>query len=187
MPSCFSFCTLVDRGSSTVPSCWQSNPAVESAIINSNNVPKAAFFAVFVRRNTCLYRKTQLRLYCVPTCKRCELNDYEEKLKSILIGDGSSDKPMCSNEKAYVFLSEGIVTPLIPGRFQRIYVRWGGNLFSNKKYYTSLECNLFSCNRPCTFFLLSCYHVMGQFVIGQSVICICNIYVIRRLLSVIAE
>ena len=140
MPSCFSFCPCVDQGRSTVPLCWHSNPALESAIINSNNVPKAAFFAVFVRRNTCLYGKTQLRLYCVPTCKRCELNDYEEKLKSILIGDGSSDKPMCSNEKAYVFLSEGIVAPLKAGHLQGLHVRWG-NLFSNQKCYIFLKCD----------------------------------------------
>ena len=123
MPSCFSFCPCVDQGPSTVPFCWHSNPAVESAIINSNNVPKAAFFAVFMPRNTHLHCETCLRLCCIPTCKRCELNDYEEKLGNILIGDGSSDIPMRSNEKAYVFLSEGVVTPLIAGRLQGLHVR----------------------------------------------------------------
>ena len=109
------------------PFGFHSNPAldkaVESATSNSNFVPRAAFFAVYVPRDTCLHRKTQLRLCCIPTSKRCELNDDEEKLGNILIGDGSSDIPMCSNEKAYVFLSEGIVTPLIPGRLQRLHVR----------------------------------------------------------------
>ena len=104
-----------------------SNPtldnAVESATSHSHFVPRAAFFAVYVPRDTCLHRKTQLRLCCIPTSKRCELNDYEEKLGNILIGDGSSDMPMCSNEKAHVFLSEGIVTPLKPGRLQRLHVR----------------------------------------------------------------
>ena len=110
------------------PFGFHSNPAldkaVESATSNSNFVPRAAFFAVYVPRDTCLHRKTQLRLCCIPTSKRCELNDDEEKLGNILIGDGSSDIPMCSNEKAYVFLSEGIVTPLIPGRLQ-LYWPWG--------------------------------------------------------------
>ena len=104
-----------------------SNPAldkaVESATSNSNFVPRGAFFAVYVPRDTCLHRKTQLRLCCIPTSKRCKLNAEEEELGNVLIGDGSSDIPMCSNEKAYVFLSEGIVTPLKPGRLQRLHVR----------------------------------------------------------------
>ena len=96
---------------------------MESARINSDFVPRAAFFAVYVPRDTCLYGNTQLRLCCIPTSKRCELNDYEEKQGNVLIGDGSSDIPMCSNEKAYIFLSEGIVTPIKPERLQRLHVR----------------------------------------------------------------
>ena len=127
MPSCFRRWPWLDWRPRIFSFGRHLNPpfdkTVESAIINSNFVPKAAFFAVYVPRNTCLYRKTQLRLCCIPTCKRCELNDYEEKLGNILIGDGSSDIPMCSNEKAYVFISEGIVAPLIAGRLQGLHVR----------------------------------------------------------------
>ena len=83
----------------------------------------AACFAVYVPIDTRLYGNTQLRLCCIPASKRCELNDCEEKLGNILIGDGSSDIPMCFNQKAYVFLSEGIVTPLNPRRLQRFHVR----------------------------------------------------------------
>ena len=74
-------------------------------------------------RDTCLYGDTQLRPCCIPISKRCELNDYEEKQGNVLIGYGSSDEPMCSNEKAFVFLSEGIVTPIKPERLQRLHVR----------------------------------------------------------------
>ncbi|XP_044171363.1 uncharacterized protein LOC114948882 [Acropora millepora] len=84
---------------------------VESASVSS----KSAFFAVFVPRKTCLHCDTNLRLWCSPTSKRCELIAYEEALGNILIGDGSSGITMCSNEEAYVFLSEGIVTPLKTG------------------------------------------------------------------------
>ena len=49
--------------------------------------------------------------------------DCEEKLGNILIGDGSSGITMCSNEKAYVFLSEGIVTPLVAERSLGLNVR----------------------------------------------------------------
>ena len=94
-------------------------PFVISAVVSS----KSAFFAVFVPRNTCLHGDTELRLYCTPTSKRCEMIDYEESLGNILIGDGSSGITMCSNEKAYVFLSEGIVTPLVAERSQGLNVR----------------------------------------------------------------
>ncbi|XP_029207608.2 uncharacterized protein LOC114971230 [Acropora millepora] len=103
-----------------------SNPALDTAselaILDADFTPRAAFFAVFVPRKTCLHCDTNLRLWCSPTSKRCELIAYEEALGNILIGDGISDRPMCSNEKAYIFLSEGIVTPLIPGRLQRLHV-----------------------------------------------------------------
>ena len=104
-----------------------SNPALDTAselaILDADFTPRAAFFAVFAPRNTCLHGDTELRLYCIPASKRCEVIDYEERLGNILIGDGISDRPMCSTEKAYIFLSEGVVTPLIPGRLQRLHVR----------------------------------------------------------------
>ena len=39
---------------------------------------------------------------------------------------------------------------------------------SNKKYNTLLECDCF--NRPYILYQSASYHVIGQFVIGQSVI-----------------
>ena len=127
IPSCFSFSTWVDWCSSIVPLCGHSNPpsdkALESVITKSDIVGIAAFFAVYVPRDIRLCARTQLRLCCIPTSKRCELNDYEEKHGNIMIGDGSSDRPMCSNDKAFVFLSEGIVTPIKPERLQRLHVR----------------------------------------------------------------
>ena len=94
-------------------------PFVISAIDGS----KSAFFAVFVPRNTCLHGDTELRLYCTPTSKRCEMIDCEKKLGNIQVGDSSSGITMGSNEKAYVFLSEGIVTPLVAERSQGLNVR----------------------------------------------------------------
>ena len=109
--------------------CGHSDPssdkALESVITNSDLVPRATFFAVYVPRKTNLYLETQLRLCCIPTSKRCELINYEEKQENVLIGDGSSDRPLCSNDKAFVFLSEfeGIVKPVEPEDFQGLYVR----------------------------------------------------------------
>ena len=129
LPFCFSFWTWVDWCSSVIPLCGHSNPdsdkALESVITNSDLVPKAAFFAVYVPRKTKLHLETKLRLYCSPTSKRGELIDYEEKQQNVLIGDGSSDEQMCSNDKAFVFLSEfeGIVKPVEPEGFEGLYVR----------------------------------------------------------------
>ena len=151
--SCFSFWTWVDWCLSMFPFGRHSNPALDTAselaILNADFIPRAAFFAVFVPRNTCLHGDTELRLYCIPSSKRCEVIDYEERLGNILIGDGCSDRPMCPNEKAYIFLSDGIVTPLNPRRLQRLYIRWG-NLFSNEKCYIFLGCDWFY--RPCIFY-----------------------------------
>ena len=108
--------------------CGHSNPpsdkALESVITKSDIVGIAAFFAVYVPRDIRLRVKTQLRLYCIPTSKICKLSDYEERHGNVMIGDGSSDRPMCSNEKAYVFLkSDGIVTAVKPERLQGLHVR----------------------------------------------------------------
>ena len=129
IPSCFSFSTWFDWCPSIVPLCGRSNPAsdkeLESVITNLDLVPRATFFAVYVPRKTNLYLETELRLYCTPTSKRCKLIDYEEKQENVLIGEGSSDRPLCSNDKAFVFLSEfeGIVKPVEPEGFQGLYVR----------------------------------------------------------------
>ena len=109
--------------------CGNSNPdsdkALESVITNSDLVPKAAFFAVYVPSKIKLHLGTKLRLNCCPTSKRDKLIDYEEKQQNILLADGSSDKPLCSNDKAFVFLSEfeGIVEPVGPEGFEGLYVR----------------------------------------------------------------
>ena len=80
---------------------------------------------MYVPRKTKLHLETKLRLYCSPTSKRGELIDYEEKQQNVLIGDGSSDELLCSNDKAFVFLSqfEGIVKPVEPEGFEGLYVR----------------------------------------------------------------
>ena len=97
---------------------------MEATISESDSAGIGAFFAVYVPRDIRLRARTQLRLCCIPTSKRCELNDYEEKHENIMIGDGTSDRPMCSNEKAFVFLkSDGIVTAVKPERLHGLYVR----------------------------------------------------------------
>ena len=80
---------------------------------------------MYVPSKTKLHLETKLRLYCSPTSKRDKLIDYEEKHQNILLGDGSSDKPLCSNDKAFVFLSEfeGIVEPAEREGFEGLYVR----------------------------------------------------------------
>ncbi|XP_015747896.1 PREDICTED: uncharacterized protein LOC107327669 isoform X3 [Acropora digitifera] len=119
---------------SIFPFGGQTNPlldeTVEATISESDSAGIGAFFAVYVPRDIRLRARTQLRLYCIPTSKICELNDYEEKHKNIMIGDGSSDRPMCSDEKAFVFLkSDGIVTAVKPERLQGLYVRLQKELY----------------------------------------------------------
>ena len=113
---------------SIFPFVGQSSPpldeTVEATISKSDSEEIEAFFAVYVPRDIRLRARTQLRLCCIPTSKRCELNDYEEKQKNIMIGDGSSDRPMCSNEKAFIFLkSDGIVTAVKPEQIGRASCR----------------------------------------------------------------
>ena len=55
--SCFSFWTWVDWCLSMFPFGRRSNPALDTAselaILDADFIPRAAFFAVFVPRNTC--------------------------------------------------------------------------------------------------------------------------------------
>ena len=90
---------------------------------NTESVRKGACFAAFVPKDTRLDCQTQLRLYCTPTSKRENVYTCEKNLGNIMLGDGSSDDPMCLNDKAYVFLSDGIVRPVIEKRLQGFYVR----------------------------------------------------------------
>ena len=96
---------------------------VKSEINKLDCVPKAASFLAFVPGGTSLRDESQLRLYCVPTCKKREVQDDERKEDNVKIGDGSSDEPMYSNDKAYMFLSDGIVTAISPERLRTFHVR----------------------------------------------------------------
>ena len=90
---------------------------------NTESVRIDAFFAAYVPRDTRLDCQTQLRLYCSPTSKRDNVITSEEKHGNVMLDDGSSDDPMCLNDKAYVFLSPGIVRPVRAERLQGFYVR----------------------------------------------------------------
>ncbi|XP_068705812.1 uncharacterized protein [Montipora foliosa] len=95
----------------------------KSEINKLDYVPKAASFLAFVPGGTRLRDESQLRLYCVPTCKKREVQDDERKEDNVKIGDGSSDEPMYSNDKAYMFLSDGIVAAISPERLRTFHVR----------------------------------------------------------------
>ncbi|XP_068705818.1 uncharacterized protein [Montipora foliosa] len=90
--------------------CWNKLPlrggsgavidqAMESEIKKLDCVPKAASFLAFVPRNTRLNHTLQLRLYCVPTFKKPEVEEVESRKDNVKIGDGSSDEPMYFNNK----------------------------------------------------------------------------------------
>ncbi|XP_068705804.1 ankyrin-3-like isoform X2 [Montipora foliosa] len=100
--------------------CWNKLPlrggsgavidqAMESEIKKLDCVPKAASFLAFVPRNTRLNHALQLRLYCVPTCEKPEVEEVESRKDNVKIGDGSSDEPMYFNNKR-------------PERFQSLHV-----------------------------------------------------------------
>ena len=93
--------------------------ALERAI---NNSGKEAFFAAFVPRDVQLGKKTKLRLCCCPTHKRRDL-DIEKGRGYILLEEQSSDKPMYLEQKAYVFLAEGIDSPVKRESLREFYVR----------------------------------------------------------------
>ena len=88
-----------------------------------DSVPKAASFLAFVPRDTILNRKTKLRLYCAPTFKTIEIIDLETRLQNEMIGDGSSDEPMYDDDKAFMFLSKGVVEAIRPNLLQRFHLR----------------------------------------------------------------
>ena len=97
--------------------------AVEPEVKKLVSVPKAASFLAFVPADTRLHQKSQLRLYCVPTCKKPEVEEIESKKDNVMIGDGSSDELMYFNDKAFMFLSEGIVVAIRPERLRKFHVR----------------------------------------------------------------
>ncbi|XP_068705821.1 uncharacterized protein [Montipora foliosa] len=107
---------------------------VKSEINKLDYVPKAASFLAFVPGGTRLRNESQLRLYCVPTCKKREVQDDERKDDNVKIADGSSDEPMYFNDKAYMFLSEGIVTAISPERLRTFHVS-----FQDEPFLKSLQ------------------------------------------------
>ncbi|XP_068704314.1 uncharacterized protein [Montipora foliosa] len=107
---------------------------VKSEINKLDCVPKAASFLAFVPGGTRLRDESQLRLYCVPTCKKREVQDDERKDDNVKMADGSSDEPMYFNDKAYMFLSEGIVTAISPERLRTFHVS-----FQDEPFLKSLQ------------------------------------------------
>ena len=126
IPSCCSLKILVDCCQSKLALGGGSgaviDQAVESAINKSDSEPKAASFLVFVPRDAAINQITELRLYCVPTCKKREV-DGDVPKTNVKIGDGSSDKLMYCNDKAYMFLSGDVVTAVTPDRLHRFHLR----------------------------------------------------------------
>ncbi|XP_068705851.1 uncharacterized protein [Montipora foliosa] len=113
--------------------CWNKLPlaggagavidqTVEPEVKKLDSVPKAASFLAFVPGDTRLHQTSQLRLYCVPTCKKPEVEEIEGKKDNVVIGDGSSDELMYFNDKAFMFLSEGIVAAIRPERLRKFHV-----------------------------------------------------------------
>ena len=85
-------------------------------------VRKAAVFTAFVPGDARLGYRTTLTLYCSPNRKRRNLFDSQSEENNILLEE-SSWKPLKPNDKAYVFLSEGVVTPVEKEDLKDFYVR----------------------------------------------------------------
>ena len=67
----------------------------------------------------------------------------------------------------FFFSSTGTMNWMAPEVLERPYPLKGINFLVNWKYYTFPECDWFQ--RLCISSLFACYHVIGQFVIRQSV------------------
>ena len=103
---------------------WCARPIAELVGgSNTESVRKAAFFAAYGPKDTRLDCTIKLRLYCSPTSKRDKVRANEKEDGNIMLDDGSSDDPMCLNDKAYVFLSDGIVRPVRAERLQGFHIR----------------------------------------------------------------
>lgn len=85
-------------------------------------VRKAAVFTAYVPGNARLGDRTTLTLYCSPNHKRREFFESQSEEDNILLEE-SSWKPLKSNDKAYVFLSEGVVTPVDMEDLKDFFVR----------------------------------------------------------------
>ena len=87
--------------------------------MDTDSVPMEPLFAVYVPKDTCLQDGVDLRFRCTQIIRRKQLDDEEEKQSNVRIGSGKSNRPMYANEKAFVFLSQGIAAP----GSQRMYLR----------------------------------------------------------------
>ena len=113
LPSCFSFWTWVEWLRSIFPFRRYANT------LETDSVPMEPLFAVYVPKDTCLHDGVNLRFRCSRITRRYQLDDEEKKQSNVKIGGGRSNRPMYSNEKAFVFLSQGIAAP----GSQRMYLR----------------------------------------------------------------
>jgi len=87
---------------------------------NTECVRHAVVFTASLPVDTCIGSKTELSLYCSPNNKRRELIDSDDGL---LLKEESAWEVMQPEEKAYVFLSEGVVTPVKLDNFRGFFVR----------------------------------------------------------------
>ena len=100
--SCFSFWTWVEWFKSIFPFRRYANT------LDTDSVPMEPLFAVYVPKDTCLHDGVNLRFRCTRITRRYQLDDEEKKQSNVKIGSGRSNRPMYPNEKAFVFLSQGI-------------------------------------------------------------------------------
>lgn len=87
---------------------------------NTECVRHAVVFTASLPVDTCIGSKTELSLYCSPNNKRRELIDSDDGL---LLKEESAWEFMQPNDKAYVFLSEGVVRPVNLDNFSGFFVR----------------------------------------------------------------
>ena len=95
--------------------------------LDTDSVPIEHPFARYVPKDTCLHDEVDLRFRCTRITWRKQLDDEEEKQSNIKIGSGRSNRPLYPNEKAFVFLSQGIAAP----GSQTMHLRWG-DVFRSK-------------------------------------------------------
>ena len=105
LPSCFSFWGWIEWFRSIFPFRRYANT------LDTDTVPMEPLFAVYVPKHTCLHDGVDLRFRCSRITRRKQLDDEEKKQSNIKIGSGRSNRPMYPNEKAFVFLSQGIAAP----------------------------------------------------------------------------
>ena len=87
---------------------------------NTECVRHAVVFTASLPVDTRIGSKTELSLYCSPNDKRRELIDNEDGL---LLQEESAWEFMQPNDKAYVFLSEGVVKPVKLENVRDFFVR----------------------------------------------------------------